>query len=227
MPQRVGVMGGTFDPVHIGHLRTAEEAIEMLDLDRILFIPAAHPPHKPGRQILAYAHRYRMLELAILDHPRFQISDIERKLPGKSYTAITLRTLRENARQETELFFLIGLDAFLDLDTWWHYKELFQLAHMVVLRRPGYREEQVGEFLGRNVSSRFRGCGEAPCFIHPELLTVHYLENTRLGVSSTQIRLLVAQGRSIRYLAPGDVVGYIEKEGLYRPREAEQDEKGT
>jgi len=227
VPQRVGVMGGTFDPVHIGHLRTAEEAIEMLNLDYLLFIPAAHPPHKPGKRILPFAHRYRMLELAILDHPRFEVSDIEWKLPGKSYTAITLRTLRENARQGIELYFLIGLDAFLEIDTWWHYKELFRLANMVVLRRPGYSEEQVGEFLGRNVSSRFRTCGDAPCFIHPDLLPVYYLNNTRLGISSTQIRLLVAQGRSIRYLVPADVIGYIEEEGLYRLEAAEQDEKRT
>jgi nicotinate-nucleotide adenylyltransferase len=220
-------MGGTFDPVHIGHLRTAEEAIEMLNLDHLLFIPAAYPPHKPGRQILSFAHRFRMLELATLDHPRFRLSDIEQKLPGKSFTAITLRTLHENARRGVELYFLVGLDAFLEIDTWWHYKDLFRLANMVVLRRPGYSEEQVSEFLSRRVSSSFRVSGDATCFIHPELLPVYYLNNTRLGISSTQIRLLVAQGRSIRYLVPADVMGYIEEEKLYRLTPAEQDEKRT
>lgn len=216
MPQRVGIMGGTFDPVHLGHLRTAQEAIEMLNLDSLLFIPAAFPPHKPGRQIVAFEHRYRMLELAIQDNPCFQLSDIERKLPGKSYTAITLQKLQEEARGETEFFFLVGLDAFREIDTWWHFRDLFQLARMVILKRPGYSEEDVGEFLSRCVSPDFCMCNDGSCFVHPDLLPVYYLDNTRIGISSTQIRLLVAQGRSIRYLVPPDVVGYIQKEKLYQ-----------
>lgn len=225
VPQRVGIMGGTFDPVHMGHLRVAEEAIEMLTLDNFLFIPAAYPPHKPGRQILAFEHRFRMLELAIQGHPCFQLSDIERKLPGKSYTAVTLRKLQEDARQDIELFFLIGLDAFWEIDTWWHYKELFQLAHIVVLKRPGYSEEQVGEFLCRRVSSRYRMCNDTSCFRHPDLLSVYYLNNTRLGISSTQIRELVAQERSIRYLVPSEVMIYIEEGKFYRLKASEYHEK--
>lgn len=225
MPQRLGVMGGTFDPVHIGHLRTAEEAIEMLSLDYLLFIPAAYPPHKGGRQTLPIEHRFRMLELAIQGHPRFRLSDIERKLPGKSYTSITLRKLREDAEREIDLFFLVGLDAFLEIDTWWHYKDLFQLANMVVVRRPGYSEEQVGEFLCRRVSSRYRMGSDISCFMHPDLLTVYYLNNTRLGISSTQIRRLIAERRSIRYLVPPDVIRYIEEKKLYRLKIAEPNEK--
>lgn len=223
MPERVGIMGGTFDPVHFGHLRTAQEAIEMLSLDSLLFIPAACPPHKPGRRIVAFEHRYRMLELAIEDNPCFRLSDIEKKLPGKSYTAITLKKLQEEARRETELYFLVGFDAFVEINTWWHFRDLFRLARIVVLRRPGCSEVDVGEFLCRNVSDGFRLSADSSCFIHPELLPVYFLDNTRIGISSTQIRHLAAQGRSLRYLVPADVLGYIQREELYRLEAAERE----
>ena len=137
-PRRVGIMGGTFDPVHTGHLRIAEEAREKLGLDRVLFLPAADPPHKPGGSILAFEHRWRMLELATQGNPRFRLSDLESRLPGKSYSVNSLKKLSEEYGGKAELFFLVGLDAFVEVDTWWRFRELFELARMVVLRRPGF-----------------------------------------------------------------------------------------
>lgn len=216
MPQRIGVMGGTFDPVHLGHLRIAEEAVEELELDEVIFIPAALPPHKPGMSILPFAHRWNMLQLALAGHPRFLPSDLENRLPGKSYTVITLRRLHEERGEDAEFFFFVGLDAFLELNTWWHFQELFRLAHIVVLRRPGYVLDDVGDFLHRKVSPLFIDEPDSRLFRHPELLTVHYLRNSCLAISSTDIRRLVARGRSIRYLVLPEIMRYIHENELYR-----------
>jgi nicotinate-nucleotide adenylyltransferase len=207
-------MGGTFDPVHLGHLRTAEEAVYLLELDRMLFVPANSPPHKPGRQVLSYEHRRRMLELAISCNSQFGLSDIERGIPGKSYTVNSLRKFHE-AFPGSELFFLVGLDAFLEMNTWFEYVELFRLASIVVLRRPGCGEDDVGEFLARNVSENYHGVSGTGVFSHPELYSVYYLPNTQLDISSTGIREMAAGGRSIRYLVPDVVVSYIGEQCLY------------
>ena len=219
MTQRVGVMGGTFDPIHLGHLRVAEEAVEALELDTLLFVPAAIPPHKLGKIILPFEHRWQMLRLATEQHARFKTSDIERRLPGKSYTVVTLQKLSEERSGAVELFFVAGLDAFLEVDTWWHFKELFELAQMVVLRRPGYNESEMNGFLKDRVSSLYTySVGEA-CYRHPHLLPVHYLENTWLDISSTRIRQLVKEGKSIRYLVIPEIMHYIHANQLYRGEE--------
>lgn len=219
---RQGVMGGTFDPVHLGHLRTAEEVTEALALDSLLFIPAGSPPHKPDRRIASFAHRYRMLELATEGQPRFRLSDVEAGLPGKSYTAVTLRTLLQEALGPLELYFLVGMDAFLEVDTWWHFRELFRLAHLVVLQRPGYDGEQVERFLKQKVSSLYHPCGDGTSFEHPELLSVRCMRNTRLEISSSRVRRLALEGKSIRYLVPDRVMRYIVENGLYRYTTLEQ-----
>jgi nicotinate-nucleotide adenylyltransferase len=216
MSRRIGVMGGTFDPVHLGHLRAAEEAVEMLRLDTLLFVPAAAPPHKVGKSILPFEHRWRMLELAVKGHPCFELSDIENRLPGKSYTVVTLRKLREEIASLGDLYFLVGMDAFLEMNTWWHFKELFELAHMAVLRRPGYHEEEIGAFLNQNISSLYsRSSADGP-FQHPYLCSVYCLENTHMGISSTRIRRLAANGGSIRYLVLSEVMSYINDKKLYQ-----------
>jgi nicotinate-nucleotide adenylyltransferase len=216
MPRRVGLLGGTFDPVHIGHLRVAEEAVEALSLDSFLFIPAATPPHKPDRRIEAFEDRWRMLELAVANHPCFQLCDIEQRLSGKSYSVITLRELRKEYPEGTEFFFLVGLDAFWELDTWHEYRELFRLASIVVLRRPGYPEDHLGHFLRESVSPSYGRLTSDNVFRHPSLCPVHYLTNTHLEISSSRIRYLVAEGRSIRYLVPCEILRYINEKKLYR-----------
>jgi nicotinate-nucleotide adenylyltransferase len=215
MPKRFGVMGGTFDPIHIGHLRIAEEAMEEMRLDRVLFIPAADPPHKPGGFILPFEHRWRMLELSVRQNPKFRLSDLEKRLSGKSYTVKSLRRLIEEYQEGIELFFLVGLDAFLEMDTWWRFRELFELAHMVVLQRPGYGEADVREFLTTRVSADFGREHAGGRFDHPSLLSVHCLSNTRLDISSTRIRQLIHEGRSIRYLVPHEVLRYIVEHKIY------------
>jgi nicotinate-nucleotide adenylyltransferase len=215
MSRRVGILGGTFDPVHFGHLRTAEEALEALDFDSLLFVPAADPPHKSQKKIAPFKHRWRMLQLAVQGNARFQISDLEQRLSGKSYTVVTLNKLLEAHPGKVELYFLVGMDSFLELDTWWHYRELFQLARMVVARRPGYPEEVVESFLQQKVSSLYAWDRRASVFKHPDFHPTYYLETTCMGISSTQIRQLLSKGRSIRYLVPQEIMSYIKEKQLY------------
>lgn len=215
MPQRLGILGGTFDPVHIGHLRIAEEAVEKLALEKLLFIPSADPPHKTRKDIVRFQDRWEMLKLAVESNPRFDVSDVERRMPGKSYSVQTLRRLREEALAETDFFFLLGLDAFLELHSWWHFRELFSLACLVVLPRSEYDPGLIEHFLRREISSSYSWEREGSSFLHPSLFPVYCLKGTVIGVSSTQIRRLVGEGRSIRYLVLPEVMRYIEKNGLY------------
>jgi nicotinate-nucleotide adenylyltransferase len=216
MPQRMGVMGGTFDPVHLGHLRVAEEAVEALELDVLLFVPAALPPHKIGKKVLPFKHRWQMLRTATEKHPRFKVSDLEQRLPGKSYTVVTLRELSEASEDKRELFFVVGMDAFLELDTWWHFIELFELAQMVVLRRRGFGEDEMNRFLTERVSPLYTYSTADACFKHPHFLPVHCLSNTWLDISSTRIRQLVKAGKSIHYLVLPEVMQYIYSNRLYQ-----------
>lgn len=216
MPQRLGVLGGTFDPVHVGHLRVAEEACEGLSLDRVLFIPSADPPHKAGDGILPFENRAEMLRIAVDGNPRFEVSDVESRMSGRSYSVLTMERLRIENPPGTEFFFLLGLDAFLELDTWWHFKDLLFLARLVVLGRPGFDQEHIESFLIRKVSPLFSRLQGEMVFRHPEMFPVYCPKSTRLEISSTRIRQLVAEGKSIRYLVLPEVMRYIEQHGLYR-----------
>lgn len=212
----MGVLGGTFNPVHLGHLRLAEEAVEALRLERCLLVPAWVPPHKSGSNLAPYSSRYRMLELAIVDHPRFQVSDLERRLSGTSYTVTTLRQLVRELEAPVELYFLLGLDAFLEIHGWWHFRELFERATLTIFPRPGCSRQAIGEHLTRYVSARYLWNEQLDRFTHPDLRPVMVLRSTFLDISSSAIRSLLAAGKSIRYLVPEPVLGYIEAAGLYR-----------
>lgn len=227
MRRRVGVMGGTFDPVHIGHLRAAEECLEELGLEVVLFVPAADPPHKVVPKVLPFEHRWRMLELAVAGNPGFCLSDVERERPGKSYTFHMLTRLREKGPYcDADLFFLVGLDAFLELDTWYRYKDLFRLAHMGVMRRPGYPDDDVARFLREKVSPLYAESPGRGVFYHPELFAVHTVRNSHLEISSTHIRRLAAAGKSVRYLVLPEVMGYISDNCLYHWEYPSLDKKG-
>ena len=214
MPQRLGVLGGTFDPVHLGHLRAAEEALDMLGLDEMLFVPVAVPPHKPDRKILSFESRWHMLQLAVAGNKRFRLSDLERRMPGKSYTVHSLKRLHEE-NPGAEIFFLVGCDAFFEMDTWYDFKEIFRLADIVVLCRPGCSEDEILEFVTKKVSELYTIVPGSRRIRHPELCSVYSLPNTRMDISSTRIRELAAQGLSARYLVPDDVWSYIGENELY------------
>ena len=187
---KLGVLGGTFDPIHIGHLILAQEAYIELGLERVIFVPAANPPHKDPRTVSPAHHRFRMVELAVEGDPRFYVSDLELKRPGKSYTVDTLRYLKE-LWPGSELFLLIGADNLRELPTWKDYEELFLLSEVVVAHRPGAEPE--GELADR----------------------VRFLPIPMVSISASWIRERVAEGKPIRYLVPQEVERYIREHGLY------------
>lgn len=187
---RIGLYGGTFDPPHVGHLMVASEAFESLELDRLLFVPSAVPPHKRGRVRASPERRLEMVRLSIAGDPRFGVEDLELRREGASYTVDTLRILRERD-PDCELIFLVGIDQVQEFHTWKEPDEIARLASLAVLSRGG---EQIGE-------------------IGLPLLRV---EVTRIDLSSTEIRQRIRDGRSIRYLVADPVREMILREGLYR-----------
>ncbi len=213
---KIGVFGGTFNPVHFGHLRTAEEVYERMGLDRIVFIPASRPPHKNTSRIVAFIHRWKMLELALASNPHFGLSDIENRRPGKSYSVDTLRQLRHQYPGPDSLYFLLGMDAFQDITTWKDYRNLFELTNFVILARPGYNIEKTYDLLRSEISAEYRYSEKEKLFFHPSLCKVYFCQVTLLDISSTRIRELVAEGRSIKYLVPDSVKHYIEKTHIYQ-----------
>ena len=211
-------MGGTFNPVHLGHLRAAEEVAESLQLEQVIFMPAAKPPHKSEVGLVSFQDRYQMLELAVADNPRFTLSDLEHQRTGKSYSVETLTKLSSQRGEGEDLYFVLGLDAFLELPTWKSYKDLFSLCHFVVVARPGFSPDSLYDMLQRRVSGSYSYDSLVQGYIHPNKHTVYYREMTLLDISSSSIRRLLARGCSVRYLLPEKVEEYIRQKDLYRQR---------
>lgn len=212
----IGIYGGTFDPIHYGHLRLAEELADFLALAQVRFIPAAQPPLRAGPQA-SPRQRLAMVELAIRGNPRFTADARELQRAGPSYTVDTLRELRQELGEAQPLFLFIGADAFLKLGAWHEWQQLFTLAHLVVAHRPGYdpaawvRQLDAGvlsEFNARQVTTPGAATGRAAGHI----LT---FPMTALEISATRIRALIQAGHSARYLLPDAVVDYIGIEQLY------------
>lgn len=213
---RTGVFGGTFNPIHLGHLRLAELARERCSLDRVLFLPAADPPHKAVAGEASFAHRLAMVAAAIADNPAFVLSDLEGQRPGKSYSVQTLEILRQS-HPDDELYFLIGMDSFRDIATWWEYRRLFTLAHLVVVPRPGVVFPQAPqEMVPVAMAGEFCYDAAQRSLLHCSGMQVILLAEDCLDISSTVIRQRLAEGRSIRYLLPSTVTDYISIHGLYR-----------
>lgn len=211
---KTGILGGTFNPIHLAHLRIAEEVRENLALDRVTFIPAASPPHKPMNGELPFDLRCELVRVAIADNKAFHLSRIEGEREGKSYSIDTLRMLAGNSPEE-DLFFIIGSDSFLELGSWHEYTSLFETANIVVVERPGARVGNLFNVLPDVVKGDFSFDLAANRLTHRSGHQVHYLGECQLDISSTRIRHLARQGRSIRYLVPAAVERYIIEQGLY------------
>lgn len=215
---RTGIFGGTFNPIHLAHLRIAEEVREVCALDRVLFLPAATPPHKTLAEAVAFSHRLAMVEAAIADQPAFRASDLEGRRPGKSFSVHTLEILRREGPKD-EFFFIIGMDSFRDIATWHDYQRLFTLANIVVAPRPGLPRSHPQELLPVAIRDQFCYDGAAKILRHASGTSLIFLEETYLDISSSRIRQLLVAGRSIRYLVPAAVAAYIDHHGLYQRQE--------
>jgi len=215
---KLGILGGTFNPIHLAHLRIAEEVRESCALDQVLFIPAAVPPHKTVAEDIPFAHRLAMVEAAIAGNPYFAVSDIETRRAGKSYSIHTLEALhREHAGDE--FYFIIGMDSFRDLESWKEYRRLFELCNIVVAARPGVVVDDPKSLLPIAIMKEFCYNCASKTLRHHSGTAVIFVEETFLDISSTRIRQLVGEGRSTRYLVPSAVYSYIERHGLYRDTE--------
>ncbi len=211
---KLGILGGTFNPIHLAHLRIAEEVREACALDRVLFIPAAAPPHKEVADAVSFSHRLAMVEAAIAGNPAFAVSDLENRRPGKSYSVQTLEILHQE-HPRGEFYFIMGMDSFRDITTWRQWRRLFALAHIVVAARPGAPEADPRDLVPVAMAGEF--CYDVPSnsLRHQSGKEVIFLGETRLDIASSRLRQLVAEGRSIRYLVPPPVEAYIAQHGLY------------
>lgn len=213
----IGILGGTFDPIHYGHLRLAEEMLELTGLQQIRFIPVGNPPHRETPQVSAL-HRSEMVRLAIADQPAFVLDDREVQCAEKCYTVDTLRQLRIELGETQPLCLLMGGDAFLQLHTWHEWEQILDLAHIVVGYRPGFT-------LAKRIHSATQQLRE---HYQRRLCTVAYLSEhpaggiaelaiPKLEISATLIRNRVSDNRTIRYLLPASVANYIYQHNLYAP----------
>lgn len=209
----IGIFGGTFDPIHYGHLRTAFELLQSLSLSEMRFLPAGNPPHRE-RTIADAEQRLAMVRAAVSDQPGFVVDDREITREGLSYSVDTLGTLRADF-PDRSLCLIVGMDAFLGLPKWHQWRELLELAHLVVAHRPGWRAPSMGP-LGELLVDR--GTGRI-ADLHESLAGRIYIHAvTQLEISSTELRKLIAIGRDPRYLMPDAVRAIIEETGCYQRR---------
>jgi nicotinate-nucleotide adenylyltransferase len=206
---RLGIMGGTFDPIHNGHLFTAEEARVRFRLNNVLFIPNGNPPHKKDYPITPARHRYAMTLIATHANRSFGCSPMEMNRPGPSYTIDTLTLLREQ-NPDAELYYITGIDAVLDILSWRRHEDVIGMATFIAAPRPGFDLMSLKERLP-----------------HDYLERILLLGSTALGISSTEIRERVQKNLPVRYLLPDGVLDYIYKHGLYANRAAASETAGT
>ena len=221
--KRIGLFGGTFNPIHLGHLRGAEDIRESFGLDRVVFLPAAVPPHKLRDDVIEPRSRLEMVKLATLANPFFSVSDAEIERSGKSYSIDTLRYFRE--RQPDSYSFILGMDAFAEIETWKEYPKLFSLCNFIVMARPGSGKTPPSSPLPDDLVSSFHYDHEGGHWLHESGHTLHVKEITFLDISSTKIRELAGKGKSVKYLVPPDVEVYIRTHGLYQKEKRAGEEK--
>lgn len=211
---KVGIFGGTFNPIHFGHLRSAEEAREAFSLDKVLFVPAAIPPFRK-EDVESPHHRMEMSKIAIEGNPYFGLSDIEVRRGGISYSIDTVEALKKEA-PDIETYFIIGLDAFSEIGSWKEYRRFFSLSNFIIVTRPGYQKGAFGDFLPLEVRSDFCYDSAKGCYTHISGNCFGFLEVTLLDISSTEIRNRLKAGKSVKYLTPAKVEEYIKENRLYK-----------
>ena len=212
----IGLFGGTFDPVHYGHLRAGEEIRQAFSLSWVEFLPARIPPHKTNQPISDVGHRVAMLRLAVDGNPYFRVSEVEATREGVSYLVDTLKAYRDHYPADVSLYFIMGMDSFQEISTWNRYPELFFLAHFVVITRPGYQRPELSEVVSQDVASQFTPPeGESDCLEHTSGRRIYFRETTLLDLAASRLRTWIREERSVRYLLPEPVWHYVQENGLY------------
>lgn len=190
----IGLFGGTFNPIHIGHLIMAQETAEAFQFEKVLLIPSANPPHKSSAEVISAIHRFEMVQLAIANHPLFEISDVEYQRKGKSYTVDTIQYFRKSYSPD-ELHWIVGGDAILDLHLWKNPKTILENCRLIATTRPGFDVTKIKKIYQDQI---------------------RFIEITNIDISSTQIRKRIKEKKSIRYYLPNVVEQYIQKHHLYQ-----------
>lgn len=221
-PFRVGLYGGTFDPIHVGHLQVAEDVLRRAALDCIYFIPSAMPPHKRSRMLTPAEDRMAMVRMALEDRRRMIPCDVEIKRGGPSYTIDTVRQLKARASDDQAFFFLVGIDAFLEIHTWWRFMQLFEQITFIVVSRPGSGQwssvmlEELTAYVRTKISAGYFMEARSGQLKHPALGTIRPLPVTPVDIASSTIRRMIRQQAAYDAWVVPKVKRYIEEKDLYR-----------
>ncbi len=199
--KRIGILGGTFNPIHVGHLTIAQMVHEQLKLDKVIFVPSNLPPHKSNNNVASNKDRYHMVRLAVRGNPRFEVSDYEIKKGGKSYSVETVNYFRDRYPRGTKLFFIIGNDLLPTLRTWKRIDEILKIVSFVSVNRPGFKEEK-------------------------SKIKVKSITVPGLQTSSSYVRKRITAGKTVKYLVPENVLNYIEKTRLYKTKNSRKGSHG-
>jgi len=212
--KKIGILGGTFNPIHKGHLKVAQTVIKKFHLDQILFIPSYIPPHKEKKNILSPVHRFRMVKLATAGYPNFIPSRIEIDAQEKSYSIITVRKIKE-LNPESLIFFILGIDAFLEIDTWKDYFELIEECSFIVISRPGFNLKDAEGVMGGKYKERMVEIRSAIKEEHMDYYNFFLFPMSSLDIASSDLREKIKKGKSIHGLVPENVEKYIKENRLY------------
>ncbi|MBL8150628.1 MAG: nicotinate (nicotinamide) nucleotide adenylyltransferase [Blastocatellia bacterium] len=216
---RIGILGGTFDPIHSGHVEIAQRVQTVFACDKVLLIPAYSPPHKPKSSISSSYHRYAMAVVATSQLEKLEVSTVELEAPSQPFTVQTLEKLLAQFGSDTELFFVMGADSFKELEVWWHYQKILSLSHLVVVTRPGYdfSVEERSRVLQTYIED-LRGVNRIQCqnFSSPTVFITNLVERS---ISATAIRQTVAERKSLEGMVPKPVAEYISKYRLYQEKD--------
>jgi len=215
---RIGLFGGTFNPIHFGHINVSTEIKKKFELDTIYMIPSAIPPHKRRQEVADAQDRLNMTRLAVSGLDGYIVSDVELTRSGPSYTIDTINYFRKALSEDTKMYLILGMDAFLEIDTWMSYKELFTKLPLIIMSRPGteyLKHHQLETYIQDKISDNYWFEEEKNCFMHQTKQSIYLVTVTPYDISSTEIRKRIRQQKPLQNIIPEPVEQYIRSEGLY------------
>ncbi|MCJ8500934.1 nicotinate-nucleotide adenylyltransferase [Desulfatitalea alkaliphila] len=220
--RRVGLFGGTFNPIHRGHLQAAGDVLRRADLERIYFVPSAQPPHKSNGKLAPADDRLAMVRMALADHPRMRVCEAELRRTGPSYSIDTIRAFKAALPEGGRLYFVVGIDAFLEIDTWKACDHLFEETAFIVMSRPGTGDwtpalcRQIEGYVQSHIATDYALADDGKRLVHPAKQSITLVSVTPVDISSSRIRTMIRQGKAIDQWVPPAVADHIQTRGLYR-----------